>query len=117
MLKFLRLFISWVIVFFLIFCVLELGTIFYIHYFLDEEEFGNYASVKQIVNRIRKNKNYFKITFHPYTGYIPTPNYEKNCNKHNSYGFRGKELGDKKEGEIWIACLGESTTYDSDLDC
>ncbi|MGC8739477.1 MAG: hypothetical protein ACP5UA_12665 [Candidatus Hydrogenedens sp.] len=54
MFKFLRLFIVWAIVFILIFSVLELGSIFYIHYFLDEEEFGHYASVKQIVNRMRK---------------------------------------------------------------
>ncbi|MGC9053316.1 MAG: SGNH/GDSL hydrolase family protein, partial [Candidatus Hydrogenedens sp.] len=48
---------------------------------------------------------------------MPTPNYKKGENKHNSYGFRGEELSNKKEGEIWIACLGESTTYDSDLEC
>lgn len=117
MIKLFRIIYIWVVVFVIIFSILELGAIFYIHFCLDEEEFGHYASVKQIVNRIRKNKNYFKVTFHPYTGYIPTPNYKKDCNQHNSYGFRGKELEGKKEGEIWIACVGESTTYDSDLKC
>lgn len=115
--KFIKNFTLALIVIVFIFSVLELSTIIYIHYFLDEEQFGDYASVKQIIHRIKNNKNYFKITFHPYTGYIPTPNYKKGCNQHNSYGFRGEELSEKKEGEIWIACLGESTTYDPYLEC
>lgn len=115
--KFLHLLCVGIIIFILIFIVLEILSIFYIYCFMDEEKFGEYASIQQIINKMGKKQNFFKIRIHPYTGYIPTANYRKNGNRHNSYGFRGKDLKEKQENEIWIACIGESTTYDSDIQC
>ncbi len=114
--KIFRLVCGWIVIFIAIFLILEFGANIYIYYFLDEEKFGEYASIRQIVNRLQKDKNYFKVIFHPYTGYIPSPNFSRGKNRHNSYGFRGEEIGEKKEEEIWIACLGESTTYDSEIE-
>lgn len=105
------------VVFLIIFSILELVSIIYIHFFLDEESFGRFASVQQIINRLKRGERNFKVKLHPYVGYITTPYFERSCNRHNSLGFRGEELGEKGNGEIWIACLGESTTYDSDLEC
>ncbi len=113
--RFVRFLCVWVVIFLIGFLSLEIGANIYIH-FLDEEKFGHYASTKQIIKRLQENKGHFKITIHPIVGYIPTPNYRKGMNKHNIYGFRGDELGEKKEGEVWIVCVGESTTYDSDIE-
>jgi len=47
-----------------------------------------------------------------YVGFFPNPNYIDGLNRHNSLGFRGKEIVlPKPSGEFRIACLGGSTTY------
>jgi len=115
--KIFRLLFVWLIVLIILFATLEILCDIYILHFMDKGTFTNYASVEQIFRRVNKERTELKATLHPYKGYFLTPNYTDGCNKHNSYGFRGDELGEKKEGEIWIACLGESTTYDSDIEC
>lgn len=100
-----------------VFTTLEIVVDVYIFYFAGEETITNYASVVQLARIFNRDREKLRIMPHPYTVYALSPNYRDGCNKHNSYGFRGEELGEKKEGEIWIACLGESTTYDYDIEC
>ncbi len=101
----------------LIFVALEICFNLYITFFASEENFERYASITQLARAFNNYGEHFRVKPHPYTGYIPTPGYNSGCNKHNKYGFRGEEIGDKQDGEIWIACVGESTTYDYEIPC
>ncbi|MEQ8910239.1 MAG: GDSL-type esterase/lipase family protein [Vicingaceae bacterium] len=85
----------------------------FIEYLADEEDFYRYASVEQ-----RKEKEIESYaTMHRYLGYVPTPNYKKGKNKHNSLGFRGDEiLVPKPKSEYRIICIGGSTTYTSKVE-
>jgi len=117
MTRYFKIVLSFVITVGVIFVLAEISTNIYIYYFADEDSLSRYASITQLARIFNKDKNKLRITPHPYTVYTLSPNYEEGCNKHNLYGFRGKELGTKEDGEIWIACLGESTTYDYDIEC
>ncbi len=101
----------------LIFAIAELCFDVYILYFAGDEFVEKYASITQLCYLFRKEPNRFRITPHPFLGYFPTPNFERGCNKHNKYGFRGQNILEKEPGEIWIACIGESTTYDYKIEC
>lgn len=105
------------VIFSFIVLILEVSINIYIFHFADEETITNYASVIQLARLFNKDRKKLRIIPHPYTLYMLTPNYEKGCNRHNSYGFRGEELKEKREDEIWIVCIGESTTYDYDIEC
>ncbi len=115
--KKIKIFLISTILFLIGFIILEIIVDVYIHYFADEEFLTQYASLRQLVKRFQRDKSKSRLSPHPYTGYTLSPGYEKDCNKHNSYGFRGEELEEKKDGEIWIVCLGESTTYDYHIKC
>ena len=88
--------------------VLEFGARVWLTRFASEQDFLKYASVDQIMDKGILPK----FVPHRYLGYIPTPNYSKDQNKHNSLGFRGEEIvQEKPDGVFRIACLGGSTTY------
>lgn len=82
-----------------------------LHFFLintENEQMLDFASLNQLekrgVNPI--------FTSHRYLGYITSPNYQKDKNRHNSLGFRGNEIViPKKKDTYRIFCLGGSTTY------
>ncbi len=101
----------------LIFITLEIVLDIYIDYFADEEFLTHYASIRQLAKRFNRDKNTLRLKSHLYTIYSLSPNFEKGCNRHNAYGFRGAELGEKRKDEVWIVCVGESTTYDYYIPC
>jgi len=55
--------------------------------------------------------NDFRYSPHPYLTYYPTPNYSNGETYHNSIGYRGDEIKDKKEDIYRIIIVGGSTTY------
>ncbi len=76
------------------------------------EVFKNLASPRQWEDRPGLN---FEFTFQTGFGIYPTPGWSdaNTGDKHDSRGFRGRELTLKKpKGVFRIACLGGSTTYD-----
>lgn len=79
--------------------------------FANQEQFKLLASRRQFTKRYGKDK----YIAHRYCGNIPRPNYRSENNWHNSLGYRGNEIGAKKEGEHRILCLGGSTTYGTRL--
>ena len=94
-------------------CLLEFVAFIYIEHLADQDEFYKYASVKQ--RKKRESESY--ASMHRYLGYIPTPNYKKGKNKHNSLGIRGEEiLVPKPKDEYRIICVGGSTTYTSKVE-
>jgi lysophospholipase L1-like esterase len=96
-----------------LFIILEVCARIYVVNFAGEQGFKKYASLKQILS---KDSN-IKFSPHPYLRYIPTPNYMKGKNKHNSLGYRGDEIQmPKPAGQFRIVCIGASTTYDTDID-
>ncbi len=95
--------------------VLEIVINVYICYFATNEQIEEYASIGQLIKMMNKVPRRFRFSPHPYTMYQNTPNYETQNDKHNSLGLRGEELSAKGENDIWIACIGESTTYDSEV--
>ncbi|MBI5675296.1 MAG: SGNH/GDSL hydrolase family protein [Nitrospirae bacterium] len=99
-----------VISFILIFCLLEVSANIYLLYWANEARFVRYASWQQLQKR-RKMSNP-QYSPHRYIGYYPTPNYVNGKNRHNSYGYRGKNIAIPKPNEQFrIFCLGGSTTY------
>lgn len=108
--------INFSIVFFsilLLLGILEGVSKVYIEHFAKEPSFKKYASVEQL--KQRENLSYSSM--HRYIGYIPTPNFRKGKNRHNSLGLRGEEVVvPKPEGEFRIICIGGSTTYTSDVE-
>jgi lysophospholipase L1-like esterase len=78
----------------------------------DEDTFLKYAAINQMDSAFPSTS--FRFSFHRYLGYVPTPNYRKASNQHNSLGFRGEEFPLTKLPEEWrIVCVGGSTTYGS----
>lgn len=94
----------------------ELLLNFYISHIADLEHFLKFASLKEIVRKFERNELDIPIKFHPYLGYTLKENYIRGNNRHNSLGFRGSELPPKEMGEVWIACVGGSTTYDDEIE-
>jgi len=77
-----------------------------------EALFTQFASTRQLYDR----HGIPRFSPHRYVGYITTPGYSNGLNKHNSLGFRGEEIPIPKPAGVYrIACLGGSTTYDSDI--
>jgi len=96
-----------------LFVLLEVSARVYLHYLADDDKFRKYASLRQVQARdLATGTLYRKYMHHRYIGYIPTPNWTKNENYHNSLGFRGEEIPiPKPDGEYRIVCMGGSTTY------
>jgi hypothetical protein len=93
--------------------ILEGLSKLYIEHFAKEQSFKKYASVEQL----RQRENLSISSMHRYMGYIPTPNFQRGKNKHNSLGLRGEEvILPKPEGGFRIICIGGSTTYTVDVD-
>lgn len=109
-------FVNFSIVFFslaLSLCLLEFLAFIYIEHLADQDDFYKYASIEQ--RKERESESY--ASMHRYLGYIPTPNYKKGKNKHNSLGIRGDEiLLPKPKDEYRIICVGGSTTYTSKVE-
>ena len=99
-----------------VFILGEIGTQIYIRYFANYENFIKFASIHQLVKKLESTEEDLQVKVHPYLGYALKENFKRGKNCHNSMGFRGKELTPKKEGEIWIACIGGSTTYDDEIE-
>ncbi len=97
----------YIIVFFiLIECVLYV----YIRFFASNIIFERYASLRHFNSK--KGKTLSQYIPHRYLGYCPCPNYSSGKNRHNSFGYRGKEIKIPKPKEQYrIICMGDSTTY------
>ena len=62
---------------------------------------------------------FLRYATHPYFSHVPNPEFrsEDGRDRHNSFGFRGKEIeADKPEGVCRIFCIGGSTTYTTSVD-
>mgnify|MGYP000866846100 CR=1 FL=1 len=106
-----------IIMILIVFVLSEIILNIYIIYFASNKQLEEIASIRQLIFLMNKHKTRFSLSPHPYTQFISAPNYVDGCNQHNSVGMRGGEITEKKDGEIWIACLGESTTYDCYVGC
>ncbi len=93
--------------------VCEVALRIYLVHFADSRRFLIYASSNMMENRFTQPV----IIPHFYLGYENTPNYDNGVNRHNSLGFRGKEiLKDKSDSTFRIVCIGGSTTYSTGVD-
>src|SRR5262245_27838879 len=93
----------------------ELGARIWLERFASEEQFRRFASPDQLRGRMaRSRESLSPYVAHRFIGYVPTPDYRRGRNFHNSLGYRGEEIAQPKlRGEFRIACLGGSTTYGS----
>lgn len=98
--------------------VLEAAARVYLWRLADEGQFLRYASMSQLESRYGDGTSSgHLLSPHRYLGYWPTPGYRRGKNRHDSRGFRGEEVAvPKPPGEFRIACVGGSTTYDSDIE-
>jgi len=93
--------------------ILELAAKIYLENIAGEKTFKQYASYRQLERRMGRSQ----YSQHRYLGYIPTPDYHRGKNRHNSLGYRGGEFSrHKPPGEFRIACIGGSTTYTRDVE-
>lgn len=91
----------------------EVVTQVYLKHFAPSEVFRRYASLRDL-HESEQGKSF--LTPHRYLGYYPTPGWDRPPNRHNSLGYRGREIPRvKSEGEFRIVCLGGSTTYTSSV--
>jgi len=88
---------------------LELVARIYLRFVATEDAFRRYATTEQLSERFRTGK----FGPHPYLRFYLTPNYVRGLNRHNSLGYRGQEILDKRADEFRIVCIGGSTTYTS----
>jgi len=96
----------------LLFGVLEIGARVYLWRVADDERFLKYASYRQCKKRFYEPNVVFWMP-HRYLGYMLRPGYEFGKNRHNSLGYRGREIVLRKPpGEFRMACIAGSTTYD-----
>ena len=87
----------------------------WINNFAGERRFLKYASLKQLEKKYSNIKPRWSV--HRYLGHIPTPDYSKDENKHNSLGYRADEITiPKPKGQFRIVCLGGSTTYTTSIE-
>lgn len=102
-----------------LFAVLEIATWIWLTQFANDKQMERYGTIEQNTEHFSKDKNVEVVdkarlayTPHRYIGYIPTPNFRRGANFHNSLGFRGEEFPEQKpQGEFRIVCVGGSTTY------
>jgi len=89
-------------------CLLEIGLVIYINNFASNQTFYKYASAADKQERA----NFLNVDHHRYLGYASKPNFTNGSNKHNQFGFRGKEIKKQKDESTYrIICIGGSTTY------
>ena len=104
-----------------IICIIaiELLARFYLWNVATEDEFRLLASIRQIKARYgedvfvqKEESSHPSWSPHYFLGYFPTPNYRRGANRHNSFGFRGREFSLSKPANTYrIVALGASTTY------
>lgn len=80
-----------------------------------QDQFRQFGTRKQNMDRYeQRGESATKYFPHRYIGYVPSPNYRRGENFHNSDGLRGEEIPPiKDENEFRIVCVGGSTTYTS----
>ena len=95
------------------FLLIEVVSSLWLNNFATKQQFASFATFEQILEK----ESPLLYSRHHYLQYIPTPNYEKGLNKHNSRGFRGDEVVvPKPEGVFRVVALGGSTTYTTAVD-
>lgn len=88
------------------FLVFEIGARVWLNKFMSEDDYRRYVLYTDIPEPDRQ------WSPHHYLNYYPTPGYVKGLTRHNSLGYRDKEIIIKKlEGTRRIVALGGSTTY------
>jgi hypothetical protein len=86
---------------------LEVGARLWVNFLATPDQYDRFVLFTDI-----KPENY-AFSPHPYLGYYPTPNFTKGQTRHNSLGYRSKELSYEKPGDVFrIVALGGSSTYD-----
>lgn len=110
----------------LLICVIaiELFARFYLWHIAPDEDFRFLASIAQIKDRYgddffvqNEETSHRSWSPHYFLGFYPTPNHRVGANRHNSFGFRGREFAiSKPENTYRIVSLGGSTTYSSGVD-
>ncbi|KAA3598068.1 MAG: SGNH/GDSL hydrolase family protein [Calditrichaeota bacterium] len=93
---------------FLFFSFLEFLSQVALINFFSEKKFNAYASHSQLKERYGNSR----LVAHRHLGYVTSPNFQFQANRHNSLGFRGEEFSIQKPDSVFrIVCLGGSTTY------
>lgn len=88
---------------------LELAARLYLRWFASETTWRRYATMEQLEDRFGRDRRIFSP--HPYLRFYLTPGFVHEANRHNSLGYRGEEIQEKKPREFRIVCIGGSTTY------
>ncbi len=87
----------------------EVGTRVWLNNMATPEKQQKYYLFSELEDSARYSK-------HHYLTYFPTPNYSNGNTRHNSNGFRGKEISPTKApGVFRILTIGGSTTYTSEV--
>jgi lysophospholipase L1-like esterase len=87
----------------------------WLHEIASREQFLQYASPEAAQARAAAEEHpVSRYSPHRYLGFLPTPNYREEEERHDSLGFRGDPFPVRKPpGGYRIFCLGGSTTYTS----
>lgn len=109
---------------FLCIIAIEMLARFYLWNVASEDDFRILASINQIKDRYgddffvqHEETNHRSWSPHYFLGFYPTPNHQTGENRHNSFGFRGREFTlSKPDNTYRIAALGGSTTYSQGVD-
>jgi len=67
----------------------------------------------------RVPREFFRYVSHPHFSHVPNPAFrsEDGKDRHNRFGFRGREIeAEKPEGVVRVFCMGGSTTYTTSVD-
>ncbi|MFP6615137.1 MAG: hypothetical protein VCB26_01915 [Candidatus Hydrogenedentota bacterium] len=95
--------------------VAELIASYWLTNHATQDQFRKFGTRKQNMERYEeRGESASKYFPHRYIGYVPSPNYKRDGNYHNSAGYRGEPFPMvKDENEFRIVCVGGSTTYTS----
>jgi lysophospholipase L1-like esterase len=89
--------------------IAELLAAAWLHWYASDADFRRFASISQLESRYGA---FDRFRSHRHLGYVLSPNYKTNKNRHNALGYRGEEFTvAKPEGVKRIVCCGGSTTY------
>jgi lysophospholipase L1-like esterase len=96
-----------------VFGIVEIIASYWLKNHSSQDQFRQYGTLKQNLERYEeRGESVSKYMSHRFIGYIPSPNYKRNDNYHNSDGYRGDPIPPvKEENEFRIVCVGGSTTY------
>jgi lysophospholipase L1-like esterase len=90
------------------FLIIEVLARLFVWQWATPEQFLRYASYAQLKARYQVAR----FISDRHLGYVTTPDYNWDGNRHNSLGFRGAEIVLPKPAGVYrIVCLGGSTTY------